>query len=39
MPSQSRSDGETIPDHWIWIGSPDFVKVFGVAVTETGEDA
>lgn len=29
MPSQSRLDGESTPDHWIRIGSPDLERILG----------
>lgn len=38
MPSQSRSDGESIPDHLIRIESPDLAKVLAVRLMETGEE-
>ena len=35
MPSQSRLDGEAIPDHWIQTGSPDLAKTVGLIERET----
>lgn len=38
MPSQSRWDGESSPDHWIWTESPDLVRVWGVIWMEKEEE-
>lgn len=35
MPSQSSSEGEAMPDHWMLIGSPDLARVVGVTEKET----
>lgn len=34
MPSQSRSEGESMPDHWIWTESPDLERTVGVIEME-----
>ena len=35
MPSQSSSDGESMPDHWMRTVSPDLERVMGETKTET----
>ena len=35
MPSQSSSEGEAMPDHWMRIGSPDLARAVGVTERET----
>lgn len=35
MPSQSSSEGEAMPDHWMRIGSPDLARMVGVTERET----
>ena len=35
MSSQLSLDGEVIPDHWIWIRSPDLAKKVRVIERET----
>lgn len=39
MPSQSRFDGESTPDHWTWTVSPDLRRVWGEKEMEVAAEA